>query len=175
MEPIERSILGAFEHWASTTPDRPFIQWQDGQPQSYAQFQERVRRLAGGLEDLGVSEGDTVLIMLPNGFEIVEAWLAVNSLGAVQVPINTFLRGAFLQHIVDDSQATVMIVDAASVSHVASLDQPDRLRTVVVVGEIPDVVPGRATAVPYEMAIGSPAMESSRPHDFGDLCAIYYT
>ncbi|WP_329045708.1 AMP-binding protein [Amycolatopsis sp. NBC_01488] len=39
-------------------------------------------RLAGGLRELGVTEGDTVLVMLPNGPEIVHAWFACNALGA---------------------------------------------------------------------------------------------
>ena len=43
----------------------------------------RVARLAGALEDLGVVEGDRVVVWLPNGIEAIEIMLAATSIGAV--------------------------------------------------------------------------------------------
>lgn len=43
----------------------------------------RVARLAGALEDLGVVEGDRVVVWLPNGIEAIEIMLATTSIGAV--------------------------------------------------------------------------------------------
>lgn len=50
---------------------------------TYAQLQEAVARLAGGLARLGVSRGDTVLIYMPMVAEAVVAMLAVTRLGAI--------------------------------------------------------------------------------------------
>jgi crotonobetaine/carnitine-CoA ligase len=176
----EASVLEALDHWASTTPENPFIQWRDDPAQTYAQFHERMRHLAGGLQGLGVREGDTVLVMLPNGLEIVYAWLACNGLGAVEVPVNIHLRGAFLQHILQDSQAAVMIVDAASLPHVMSLDLPKQLRTLVVVGDAPvaadaSVPIGHASVVAYDTVLASAPISSMRKPEFSDLSAIFYT
>lgn len=171
----EGSVLGALDHWASTTPDKPFIQWEDGPARTYAEFHEQTRRLAAGLRDLGVDVGDTVLVMLPNSLEIVYAWMACNALGAIEVPVNTFLRGAFLQHIIEDSQATVMIVDAGCLPYVTSLELPAQLRTVVVVGtDAADVIDG-LQVVPYEAVLASAPIPSLRTADPNDLSAIYYT
>ncbi|GAB3568521.1 ATP-dependent acyl-CoA ligase [Amycolatopsis endophytica] len=175
MDLTEVSVLDALDHWASETPENAFIQWRDEAPQTYVEFHERTRRLAGGLRELGVAEGDTVLVMLPNGLEIVYSWLACNALGAIEVPVNTFLRGAFLQHILEDSQAAVMIVDAASLPHLASLDLPERLRTLVVAGDDAPVAVGRVPAVAYETVLASAPIAGLRKAEFSDLSAIFYT
>ncbi|WP_331770308.1 hypothetical protein OG948_42300 (plasmid) [Embleya sp. NBC_00888] len=39
------------------------------------------------------------------------------------------LRGDFLHHVIEDSPAAVMVVDAASLPHPAALDLSERLRT----------------------------------------------
>ncbi|MTD52912.1 AMP-binding protein [Amycolatopsis pithecellobii] len=175
MDLTEASVLGALDHWASTTPENAFIQWKNEPAQTYGEFHKRTRRLAGGLRELGVSAGDTVLVMLPNGLEIVHAWLACNALGAVEVPVNTFLRGVFLEHILEDSQASVMIVDAASLPHLASVELPKRLRTLVVVGEEAPAVVGHASVVAYDTVLASAPIASLRKAEFSDLSAIFYT
>lgn len=50
---------------------------------TYAQLQDAVARLAGGLARLGVRRGDTVLIYMPMIAEAVVAMLAVTRLGAI--------------------------------------------------------------------------------------------
>lgn len=50
---------------------------------SYAELADAVSRVAGGLQELGISEGDRVVGYLPNTVEAVVAFLACASLGAV--------------------------------------------------------------------------------------------
>ncbi len=73
------STLYSLDHWATATPDRPFIQWKNDAAQTYGEFHLATRRLAGGLQSLGVVAGDTVLVMLPNSLEIVHTWFACNA------------------------------------------------------------------------------------------------
>jgi crotonobetaine/carnitine-CoA ligase len=96
---------------AETHTDRPFLQYMDEAPFSYKDVNQKVNRLAHGLARAGVSKGDRVLFMLPNSLEYIFAWFAINKLGAVEVPINNAYKGYFLEHIVNNSAAKVMLVD----------------------------------------------------------------
>jgi hypothetical protein len=46
---------------------------------------------------------------LPNGQAAIESYFAINYLGAVFVPINTGYRGDLLAHVIDNSDANVII------------------------------------------------------------------
>jgi len=72
-------------------------------------LEDESRRVAQGLHDLGVREGDRVAIWLPN----VPAWLAcffaVARLGAITVAVNTRFRSSEIADIVGRSGAKVLI------------------------------------------------------------------
>lgn len=65
------------------------LQRGDGEPGelSYGELHRAAARVAGGLREIGVATGDTVVIMLPTGFEYFFAFLGVLYAGAVPVPI----------------------------------------------------------------------------------------
>ena len=50
---------------------------------SYAELNKRVIALASGLQGLGISETDHVLIRLPNSIEFIVSFLALVKLGAI--------------------------------------------------------------------------------------------
>ncbi|MFX6435409.1 AMP-binding protein, partial [Acinetobacter baumannii] len=54
------------ERRAALHPDRDFIRQGDGSAISYGAFRQRVERTAAGLAALGVTQGDTVTVWLPN-------------------------------------------------------------------------------------------------------------
>lgn len=55
---------------------------------TYAQLKEQVDRLAAGLYELGLRQGDRVAIMLPNSPQAIIAYYATLSIGAVTVMTN---------------------------------------------------------------------------------------
>ena len=70
-----------------------------------------VETMARKLQGLGVGEGDQVAFILPNCFELVYSFFAPSALGAVQVPLNPVYRQAEFQHILEDSEAKVVIAE----------------------------------------------------------------
>ncbi|KAL6008235.1 hypothetical protein ACLOJK_033741 [Asimina triloba] len=56
---------------------------------TYAQLQELVKSLASGLHSLGISQGQVVLIILPNSIYFPVIYLGVLSVGAVVTPMNS--------------------------------------------------------------------------------------
>lgn len=77
-----------------------------------AEFEDRVRRLATSLKEMGVQPGDRVAAILDNGVAVLEGWFATMALGAIWVPANTALRGNFLTHVLKDSGAEIVFSEA---------------------------------------------------------------
>lgn len=76
---------------------------------SYKQVQENADKLTGFLSQKGVKEGDKVALFLRNSAEFVYAIFAASKIGAILVPINTFLKEEELTYILKDSKASVLI------------------------------------------------------------------
>jgi len=78
---------------------------------TWADLHERSLRVAGALQRRGVEAGDRVLLLTLNHSEFVEAVVAINSLGAIAVPVNFRLAPGEVKYIAEDSGATVILVD----------------------------------------------------------------
>jgi long-chain acyl-CoA synthetase len=78
-------------------------------PISTAEFEARVRHLSAGLRELGVQQGDKVVIFSENRPEWVITDFAVICAGAVTVPIYTSLMPQQVKYIINDSDAKVVV------------------------------------------------------------------
>jgi acyl-CoA synthetase (AMP-forming)/AMP-acid ligase II len=67
---------------------------------------------AAGLKALGVGREDKVAVLLPNGFEFLEAWKALGALGALAYPLSTDLKLSDLETIIQRERFKAAIVDA---------------------------------------------------------------
>jgi long-chain acyl-CoA synthetase len=76
------------------------------------EFSSRVARIAGGLDRLGVGDGDVVALMLRNEPVFVEVMLAVRAIGAYFCPINWHFKADEAGHILRDTDAKFLVVHA---------------------------------------------------------------
>lgn len=79
---------------------------------SYQELSDRVRRLAAGLRDLGLEEGDRVAVLLHNGVELIETIQAVLCAGLCVVPINVRSHPMEVAYLLEDSGAAALVHDA---------------------------------------------------------------
>lgn len=79
---------------------------------SYEKLYERVRSFAAGLAALGVGRGDAVALMSENRPEWPICDFAVQSLGAMTVPIYPTLEAGQVAHIIEDSGVKVAVVES---------------------------------------------------------------
>ncbi len=94
----------------------------------YRDILQKADTLAAVLAEQGVKRGDRVALFLRNSPEFVYAIFAVSKLGAILVPVNTFLKADELSYILEDSGASVLmasaihakVVDASNASEVCS-------------------------------------------------------
>ena len=77
---------------------------------TYAQLAERVRKLAGGLHQLGVAPGDRVAFLSMNCHHLIEAYYGVLEAGAILLPLNIRLAPHELAFILRDAGVKVLFV-----------------------------------------------------------------
>lgn len=92
--------------------ERTFCSFSDGSSITFAGFEEQSTALANALAGLGVEEGDRVMALLHNSKEFLLTMLAAHKRKAIFVPINTELKGAFLEHQLRNAAPRVVFVDA---------------------------------------------------------------
>jgi fatty-acyl-CoA synthase len=104
---------------------------------SYREVEARVRELARALIGAGVVKGARVAIWIANSPEWIVAAYAVESIGAVLVPVNTFASAAERDHILRHSDASVLLLQSTLGKHLFARD---------LLGDHPDIsggLPGR--------------------------------
>jgi len=78
---------------------------------TYAEFNQRVHRLASALSRVGIELGDRVAVLAPNTLTALEPHFAVPLAGAVLVMLNTRLQAAELAWILNHCGAKALIAD----------------------------------------------------------------
>jgi acyl-CoA synthetase (AMP-forming)/AMP-acid ligase II len=78
---------------------------------TYAELLLRADGMVEALDRLGVGAGDRVAVISPNCAKLLIALYAVTGSGRVLVPINYRLGAEEVQYIVDDSDASLLLVD----------------------------------------------------------------
>jgi long-chain acyl-CoA synthetase len=92
-----------------------------------AELDARAGRYAAGLVAAGVTEGDRVLVALPNSVRLLEMLIGAARVGAVTVPVNTRLSGRELRDVVADAGA-VAVVGTADLLERIPVAGEERLR-----------------------------------------------
>src|SRR4051812_48466167 len=81
------------EHWARHRGNHRFLIWEpltsEGRAWTYAEFWKDVCGVAAGLQARGIGKGDRVLLHSDNCPEMVTAWYACATIGAIAVTTNT--------------------------------------------------------------------------------------
>ncbi|MEV4645842.1 long-chain-fatty-acid--CoA ligase [Saccharopolyspora sp. NPDC049357] len=140
---------------------------------SYAEFDERVTRLAGALRDRGLSAGDRFAVATLNHLETIEAFVAGSRIGAICVPVNFRLVADEIAYALTDSGASAVITDSFLAETVAEARQraPETRFALVIGGG--DAGPGSAD---FEQALAAASPEHDEVEvDLHSPAFIMYT
>ena len=177
----EWTLIHLLRRQAAAQRDRPFVRFEDGQAFTFRQLDAWTDELAGSLAALGVRAGDRVLGLVGNRAESIGMLFATVKLGAVWVPVNTGLRGAFLQHQLHNAEPRVVVLEdrlAANLRDVVA--GPVAPEALVIVGDPVTPTPAclataRRLMFPELRALRAPAdLELVTPSP-GDVTMIMYT
>lgn len=176
MDQLDNLVLGdVLASQAATHQNQPFLKFREGEI-SYGEVDKTADRIAQGLIANGVEPTDHVALMMSNSAEFLYMVFALARLGVVAVPINTAYKGSVLRHVLDNSQASVLIVDDEFLGNISVMaGDPAHLRSVVVNtdNDAPAILGLPTIEYPSLLTHGD-----ERPQAdilFSDLQAIMYT
>jgi len=172
----ERSVLGPLlDHWAATTPERVFAVFEDGAQWTWAQTRTKVLATAQALRQLGVNQGDSVGVWLPNGKTMLLVWFASNYLGARYCPINTSFRGNLLAHVISNSGAQLLVCHAGLMDRLQDVALA-QVQTIIVSGDYSGRAPGGCRLLPPSALDGNAQALGPVPEvQPWDIYGIIYT
>ncbi|GAA2864461.1 AMP-binding protein [Pseudonocardia halophobica] len=147
---------------------------------TFAELDERSRRVAAGLRGLGVGRGDAVALYLPMVAEAVVAFYAAARLGAVLVPLfSGFAAGAIASRLLDGEVRAVVVAESSvrrgrTVSMLPpvreAVAQSPSVRHIVVVG-----APGEGETAWSDLLAHDPDPGPAEPMASSDTLLLAYT
>ena len=170
--PGERSLAVMLQAQAKKYGAKPLVQAGE-QCWSFAGALELAARSAGRLKAAGIAQGDRVALMCENRPEFIEIFLGAAWLGASLVPINTASRGLQLRHILDNSGARLLVIEAAllgALEHVGLATLP--LEAIWIIDRPSEAAQVPSIAQPLPAPGGAVGATPTRP---SDTLAILYT
>lgn len=102
------TLIAQIYKTAQSNPSRPALVFKDTTI-SYESFATAIKKLAGGLAELGIEKGDRVAILLPNVPHFCISYYAIMAAGGIAVPINFMHDTQEIEHQLRDSGAKILI------------------------------------------------------------------
>jgi acyl-CoA synthetase (AMP-forming)/AMP-acid ligase II len=140
--------------------------------QTWSQMQDRVARLAGGLQALGMAPGDRVALLSLNSDRFIEYFYATVWGGGAMMPMNIRWAAAECAYALNDAGAKILIVDEAFRDLAAQIKKEvPGLETLIYSGDA--ATPEGMKNYEDIIAGAAPAADAGRSGD--DLAGIFYT
>ncbi len=175
---VEMSHAELLEEKAAKLGDRPFLYFKD-EVLSYREMDQNANRVANFLRALGGGPGIGLAIIMKNSPRWLDVFFGLEKLGMYAVPTNVALRGEQLAHVLNNSQASYLVIDCDLLPiYEAVADKMENEMTVI--------VNRQGAAEDFSLPEGmhdldgayGPDADTSKPpvrYNPEDLCVIMYT
>ncbi|WP_102336019.1 class I adenylate-forming enzyme family protein [Salimicrobium jeotgali] len=104
-------------------PEQEAVVFQ-GERTTYSVLDQFVNKFGSALRQKGIHAEDKVALFLPNTPEFAVAYLAVQRIGAIVVPVNVKLTGEEVLYILEDSGAKMLIAHEMVIESVRNIESP---------------------------------------------------
>lgn len=102
----------------------------DNRKITWDRLKRKVDTFARALELIGVKKGDLIPILVGNSIEYIVALLGIQKLGAVAVPINTFLKEEEITFILNDTEAKILIASSKFKNNLKNIRQNTKIKKI---------------------------------------------
>jgi len=97
---------------------------------SYKELDQDSNRMANSFLESGVTKGDRVILYLEKSLSFVTAYLALQKVGAIGVPLNPGFKQSEMEYLLGDTQAKLILSGPEQEAIVKEIDP--RLQTIVI-------------------------------------------
>lgn len=139
MRIVATSIYEQFEKVSRDKPEKTALVYL-GLRYSLAELREATERFAAGLHRLGITKGDKAVFYLPNCPQWVIAWLALQRLEAMAVPISPIYTPTDLKYMSNDSGAETIFCLDTNFGYVAQVFPETKWKRVIITN-LADLLP----------------------------------
>jgi acyl-CoA synthetase (AMP-forming)/AMP-acid ligase II len=163
--PLTETVLGR----AASLGDKPaLIDGPSGRVVTYAQLDDLVRRLAGGLVARGFQKGQTLALMAPNIPEYAVIFHGVAMAGGVVTTINPTYTEREVHHQLEDAGASMLVTVAPFLQTAKDAADGTDVAEIVVIGDSVDGI------TPFASMFGEP-LAVQVPVSGSDLVVLPYS
>ncbi|VTU40789.1 putative sulfoacetate--CoA ligase [Variovorax sp. PBS-H4] len=172
LPPAQRTLPGMLAHQAARFGERPLLRIA-GRSWTHGDAARAAGARAAALAQAGVQRGDRVAVMSGNRVEFLEVFLGCGWLGAAMVPINTASMGPQIEYFLHNSEAKLLVIEAAFVERLLAADLArTSLRQIWVLDASDGVAAPGVRTLAYPAAGEALLPAAMQP---GDPLAILYT
>ncbi len=139
---------------------------------NYREIHNKADIFAAFLANNGIGKGDKVALFLRNSAEFIYSLLAISKLGAVSVPINTFLKEGEVSYILEDSGAKMLIASMVHEKVCKHQEVQQHIALTIWEGESSQY---DTRHVPFDKALTFPESVADAGAKMDDLAVIIYT
>lgn len=112
------------------------IVYRDKLRYTYRDLNERIHKLASGLELIGVTAGDTVAVFDYDSNRFLECFFAIPMMGAVMQMVNWRLSASQIVYTIDHAEASVVIINSDFLPVLEPImDKLKRVEKIIVIEE----------------------------------------
>src|SRR5579864_2016686 len=103
---------------------------------TYRQLQERVNQTGNALKKLGVRPEERIALLLLDTPDFAFCFFGAIKMGAIAIPLNTMLKPAEYEYMLNDSRARVLIVAESLYPQIQAISKENLryLETVIIAG-----------------------------------------
>ena len=111
----------------------------DNRKITWERFKKKVDTFSRALHLLGVKKGDKIPILVTNSLEFIVAMQGIQKIGAVAVPINTFLKEDEIAFILNDIEANMLIASSKLKNNIKNIRKKTSVKKIIWEGDIEKV------------------------------------
>ena len=130
----ECSVGNLLQQRVEKDPDRPFLVLENAEQWSNQLSLNKFRDTAAIIAGLRLTSGDRLILMLPNGPDLLRYLFAAWMLGIIPAPVNPALHGKSLATVLELADSSVIVTQPNLASNLIDIGVTG-LRTVVLTGE----------------------------------------
>jgi len=158
-----------FNRMSERFPNRTAVLYL-GERFSYSDLRELSERFAGSLIGMGIKKGDRVMLYISNCIQWIIAFLGIQKIGAVVVPVSPIYTSFEIEYMINDSGAETVICLDTNFCYVKEVFEKTGLKRAIVTN-LADLVPfwKRYLGVLFDKIPHGRVDRDSRVHSFRRL------